>query len=99
LKQINTFALASGDPNPVHLEPAIACRAGHADVFAQGMLGMGMLGALLSAASLRRFGVRFLSPIALGDQPRLYQTGTRLRELVLTNEKGNIRIRGYAELN
>jgi hypothetical protein len=69
-------------------------RAGHADVFADGMLG-----ALMSATRLRRFGVRFLSPIALGDQPRLYQTGTRLREPVLTNEKGNLRIRGYAKLN
>jgi acyl dehydratase len=98
-EQISAFALASGDQNPVHLEPAIACRAGHADVFAQGMLGMGMLGTLLSATRLQRFGVRFLSPIVLGDQPRLYQTGTQSRELVLTNEQGNIRIRGYAELD
>jgi hypothetical protein len=36
--------------------------------------------------------------IALGDQPRLYQTGIQSRELLLTNEKGRIRIRGYAEL-
>lgn len=72
---IQAFARASGDDNRVHLDPAVAHQAGHPDVFAQGMLGMGLLGALLPGTRLRRFGVRFLSPIALGDQPRLYQTG------------------------
>lgn len=98
-EQIQAFASASGDDNRVHLEPAIARQAGHPDVFAQGMLGMGQLGGLLPGSRLRCFGVRFLSPMALGDQPRLYQTGTTTRTLILTNEKGNIRIRGYAELN
>lgn len=97
-EQIAAFARASGDDNPVHLEPVIARQAGHPDVFAQGMLGMGLLGALLPGSRLRRFGVRFLSPMALGDQPRLYQTGTQSRELLLANAKGRIRIRGYAEL-
>lgn len=82
----------------MHLEPAIARQAGHPDVFAQGMLGMGLLGALLPCSRLQRFGVRFLSPITLGDQPRLYQAGTTTRQLILANENNSIRIRGYAEL-
>lgn len=97
-EQIQAFASASGDSNRVHLEPAIARQAGHPDVFAQGMLGMGLLGALLPCSRLQRFGVRFLSPITLGDQPRLYQAGTTTRQLILANENNSIRIRGYAEL-
>lgn len=98
-EQICAFADASGDHNPVHLDPAVARRAGHLDVFAQGMLGMGMLGGLLPSMRLRRFGVRFISPIPLGDQPRLYQAGSTTQKLVLTNDKGDVRINGYAELN
>lgn len=98
-EQIQAFASASRDHNRVHMEPAIAREVEHADVFAQGMLGMGLLGGLLPGSRLQGFGVRFLSPIALDDQPRLYQTGTTTRTLILTNEKGNTRIKGYAELN
>lgn len=96
-EQIGAFAQASGDDNRVHLQPEIARRAGHAEVFAQGMLGMGMLGALLPSVRLKRFGVRFLSPIALGDQPWLYLQGSPPGELLLTNYEGHIRLRGYAE--
>jgi hypothetical protein len=98
-EQIQAFARASGDHNRVHLEPAIARKAGHPDVFAQGMLGMGLLGGLLAGSRLRRFGVRFLSPIALGDHPRLYLSGGTRRNLMLANENNRIRIRGYAELD
>ncbi|EJN23292.1 acyl dehydratase [Pseudomonas sp. GM78] len=98
-EQIQAFASASGDHNRVHLEPAIAQKAGHPDVFAQGMLGMGLLGSLLPGSRLRRFGVRFLSPIALGDHPRLYLSGGTRRNLILANENNRIRIRGYAELD
>ncbi len=98
-EQIRAFASASGDHNRVHLEPAIAQMAGHPDVFAQGMLGMGLLGSLLPGSRLRRFGVRFLSPIALGDHPRLYQAGGTRLNLILANEHNRIRIRGYAELD
>lgn len=58
-----------------------ALKAEHPDVFAQGMLGMGLLSSLQPGSRPRRFGVRFLLPIALGDYPRLYQTGTTTRDL------------------
>lgn len=96
-EQIGAFAQASGDDNRVHLQAEIARQAGHTDVFAQGMLGMGMLGALLPSSRLRRFGVRFLSPIILGDQPRLYRQGSSADQLLLTNHQGHIRLKGYAE--
>lgn len=98
-EHIQAFASASGDDNRVHLNPLIARRAGHADVFAQGMLGMGLLGRLLPSTGLRRFGVRFLSPLPLNDRPQIYQRGTARRELLLTNEQGAIRIAGYAVLH
>ncbi|MOA33462.1 MaoC like domain protein [compost metagenome] len=98
-EQIGAFAQASGDDNRVHLQAEIARQAGHADVFAQGMLGMGMLGALLPTSRLKRFGVRFVSPIPLGDQPRLYLQGSTPGELLLTNHQGQIRLKGYAELS
>ncbi|EXF96343.1 hypothetical protein HK44_022605 [Pseudomonas fluorescens HK44] len=60
---------------------------------------MGLLGSLLPGSRLRRFGVRFLSPIALGDRPTLYQSDTTTRQLILANEHHRIRIRGYAELD
>ncbi|MCY1465660.1 hypothetical protein D9M71_838400 [compost metagenome] len=60
---------------------------------------MGLLGSLLPGSRLRRFGVRFLSPIALGDHPRLYLSGGTRRNLILANENNRIRIRGYAELD
>lgn len=96
-EQIAAFARASGDDNRVHLDSAVARRAGHADVFAQGMLGMGALGSLLDASRLRRFGVRFVRPMALGDRPMLYQAGGADCRLALTNHQGDIRIHGYAE--
>ncbi len=55
---------------------------------------MGLLGCLLPSSRLRRFGVQSLSPIALGDHPRLYQTGNTSQKLILANENNRIRIRG-----
>lgn len=68
------FAGASGDHNPIHLDPDFARRAGMPDVFAQGMLGMAWLGRLLTGwapqAQLRRFDVRFQGITHLGNAVR-----------------------------
>lgn len=65
------FAGASGDQNPVHIDIDFARRAGMADVFAQGMLGMAWLGRLLTdwapQSQLRRFDVRFQGITHLGN--------------------------------
>lgn len=65
------FAGASGDHNPIHLDPDFARSAGMPDVFAHGMLGMAWLGRLLTRwtpqANLRRFDVRFQGITQLGN--------------------------------
>jgi acyl dehydratase len=65
------FAGASGDHNPIHLDPDFARGAGMSDVFAHGMLGMAWLGRLLTRwtpqANLRRFDVRFQGITQLGN--------------------------------
>jgi acyl dehydratase len=64
------YAEAAFDLNPVHLEPAVARKAGYEDVFAQGMLSMAWLGRLITdwtaPERLRSFSVRFhaLTPLA-----------------------------------
>jgi acyl dehydratase len=64
------FAGASGDHNPIHIDIDVARRAGLADVFAQGMLGMAWVARLITEwapqSTLRRFDVRFLGITHLG---------------------------------
>ena len=65
------FAGASGDHNPIHLDPDVARAAGMGDVFAQGMLVMAWAGRALTAwappGALRELGVRFSSITRVGD--------------------------------
>ncbi|WP_035804581.1 MaoC/PaaZ C-terminal domain-containing protein [Kitasatospora mediocidica] len=60
------FAGASGDHNPIHLDPGAARSVGLDDVIAHGMLSMGLLGRLLTAwvpvGDLLSFRVRFSAP-------------------------------------
>lgn len=67
------FAEASGDLNPIHLDPDFARAAGFDDVFAQGMLSMAYLGRLLThrlpQERLRQWRVRFTGRTLLGEAP------------------------------
>jgi acyl dehydratase len=64
------FAGASGDHNPIHVDLDFARRAGMADVFAHGMLGMAWLGRVLTGwvpqARIASFQVRFVGVTHLG---------------------------------
>ena len=97
-ERIAAFAAASGDDNPVHLDPAIARQAGHPDVFAQGMLGMGLLAGHIPPGNLQRFGVRFVSPIPVNEQPRLHLQDGASPALFMTGKDGQLRIKGYAHV-
>ena len=44
------YAEASGDTNPLHLDPAFARKAGFDDVIVHGMLSMALLGLIIAAA-------------------------------------------------
>lgn len=64
------YAQASGDSNPLHLDPAFARQAGFDDVIVHGMLGMALLGRLLTDRfppwRIRTFSSRFGAPIPVG---------------------------------
>ncbi len=59
------YAGASGDHNPLHIDPDFAASAGFDDVFAQGMLSMAYLGRLLTnwvpQSYIKNIDVRFSS--------------------------------------
>jgi acyl dehydratase len=65
------YAAASGDDNPLHIDPAYARQAGHPDVFAHGMLSAAYLARLLTnwvdQAAIRSLQLRFVAITQLGD--------------------------------
>lgn len=73
-EMLHRYALASGDNNPLHLDRAFAQRAGFDDVIVHGMLGMALLGHLLSThfaiSDIRSFSARFISIVPVGKQVR-----------------------------
>lgn len=71
--QIAAYADASGDHNPIHLDPEFARSVGLPGVIAHGMLQMGILATLAVEAAggdprrLRRIGCRFAGMVAPGE--------------------------------
>ena len=65
------YAEASGDSNPLHLDPEFARKAGFPDVIVHGMLSMALVGRLLTdnfpAESLRGFNARFSGIVAVNQ--------------------------------
>lgn len=65
------YAGASGDFNPLHHDHTFAASAGLPDVMAHGMLSAGLLASALTRwfgpGSVRRYSVRFKSPVWPGD--------------------------------
>ncbi len=65
------YAGASGDFNPLHHDHAFATKAGLPDVMAHGMLSAGLLASALTRwfgpGAVRRYAVRFKSPVWPGD--------------------------------
>jgi acyl dehydratase len=68
---LRRYAGASGDLNPLHLDSVFARQAGFDDVIVHGMLGMALLGRLVTEAypahRLLRFHARFRNVIAVGQ--------------------------------
>ncbi len=69
--QLVRYAGASGDFNPLHLDPAVGEAIGTGGVIAHGMLVMGFVGQMLSdyvgPTALRKFGVRFKGMTHIDD--------------------------------
>lgn len=73
-EQLQRYAVASGDHNPIHLDPAAARRVGLDGVIAHGMLSMAFLGQFVNqqvadepGARVQRLKVRYVGMVRLGD--------------------------------
>ncbi len=98
-EQINAYAEASGDRNPIHLDDDAARAAGLPGVIAHGMLGMAQLANFVVAYAgdhrrLRRLRCRFSGMVQPGDtitfSGRILEEGDGLVRLELSaeNQKG-----------
>ena len=71
-EQINAYADASGDHNPIHLDSAFAVSVGLPGTIAHGMLELGILAEAVSvwaggSANLQSLSCRFSKPLRAGD--------------------------------
>lgn len=73
-EQLRQYADASGDHNPIHLDPEAARRVGLDGVIAHGMLSMAFLGQFVNqqivgepGARVERLKVRYVGMVRLGD--------------------------------
>jgi acyl dehydratase len=71
-EQINAYADASGDHNPIHLDPDFARSVGLPGTIAHGMLEMGILADAITSwaggsANLLSLSCRFSKPLLPGD--------------------------------
>jgi acyl dehydratase len=69
---LDRYAVASGDANPIHLDPAAAAAAGLPDVIAHGMLLMGLAMRVVTGraggpGAVRDCSARFLRPVPVPE--------------------------------
>lgn len=68
---VAAYAMASGDDNPLHVDPAIAAKAGLAGVPIHGMLIMGCFESYLDAwspgVSVKKLSGKFIRPVLVGE--------------------------------
>ena len=82
-EQINRYARASGDFNPIHLDPEFAAGSSFGRTVAHGMLVLAFLSEMLTTAFGRawlesgRLKVRFRSPVYPGEEVTSYGRVTR----------------------
>ena len=105
-EDLRKYASASGDLNPLHLDAAFARQAGFDDVIVHGMLGMALLGRLMTeclpAYPLLTFRARFRHIIRVGEaihgRARLQtrQENTFVLELEARSPAGTVLIEGTA---
>jgi len=99
------YAAASGDFNPIHIDPSIGRLAGHQGVILQGMCTFAWLADACAAylddpGRVRRVAARFTKPVQVGDvltfQGRCAGLdGGRLRlEVSATNQRGEEVLKG-----
>jgi acyl dehydratase len=109
-EQINAYAEASGDRNPIHIDDEAARAAGLPGVIAHGMLGMAQLANFVVAYAgdhrrLRRLRCRFSGMVLPGDTITFTgevageEDGVVRLELSAENQKGEkVLTKGVAEV-
>jgi acyl dehydratase len=96
-EQLRFYAEASGDFNPIHLDPAAARRVGLEGVIAHGMLSMAFLGQFVNqqiagdpGARVAGIKVRYVGMVKLGDtltcQGKVKERTTEGSETAITLE-------------
>lgn len=107
---LRSYAHASGDCNPLHLDPDFARRVGMPDVIAHGMLSAAYLARLLTRwvrqEAIRSLSVRFVAISQLGDEVHcharisdrfvLHGESCASIELTAHNQRNEIRLLGTA---
>lgn len=99
------YGAASGDFNPIHIDPAVGEKAGLGGVILQGMCTMAWavesaVNYLGDPGALKKVRVRFSKPVAPGDTVRFEgkvtaREGTRISgEITAKNQKGEDVLRG-----
>jgi acyl dehydratase len=99
------YAAASGDFNPIHIDPAVAREAGYHGVILQGMCTFAWLADACAAylgdpVRLRRVSARFTKPVQVGDvltfrgRCAAIVDGTARLEVTATNQNGEEVLKG-----
>ena len=109
-EQIARYADASGDHNPLHIDPAFAATTQFGDTIAHGMLVLAFVSEMLTAAFGRdwldsgRLKIRFRAPARPGDTVIATGRVTRAEDNHLTcavecsSSSGDVLIDGSAEV-
>ena len=107
-EDLRRYAEASGDLNPLHLDPEFARQAGFDDVIVHGMLGMALLGRLVTESfpdyRLELFRARFRQVVSIGEPIRCtarlesWREGVALLTLAAADVAGVALIEGTATI-
>ena len=109
-EQVNAYAAASGDHNPIHVDPAFAAKTPFGGTIAHGMLILALIGEMMNAAHgdvwrhSGRLKVRFKAPTRPGDTVSASATdpktaGGRIEYAVqCASQRGEILIEGRASV-
>jgi len=99
------YAAASGDFNPIHIDPAIGRLAGHSGVILQGMCTFAWLADACTAyvgdpVKVKRVAARFTRPVQVGDvltfegRCTAVEGGRVKLEVSATNQRGEEVLKG-----
>jgi 3-hydroxybutyryl-CoA dehydratase len=106
--QLNAYADASGDHNPIHVDPQFAATTPFGGTIAHGMLVLALIGEMMYAAhgeawlASGKLKVRFKAPTRPGDTVTASAElskeagGTREYAVQCVNQRGEVLIEGRA---